>query len=297
MELYQLKTFKMVAEEGNLTRAAKRLYASQPAVSAHIKALEDELGISLFLRTPRGMVLTADGAKLKGHADRAIATIDGMISEAGKMRGILRGELRIGINAEPETLCIPDLFASMQTRHPDLHIHLLQSMTGEVLNKLESGLLDAGFMYGENDSERLFTAELRKLRLVVAAPVGWQEEIARAPAKKLGKFPWIMTPGDCPFHTVASDFFRRHGLSPQQVALVDQESIIKSMIRAGAGLSLLLEQDAMVDVAAGKLVVWAEEELCLTLSIACLKRRKNEPMLQTLFSILSRIWDPFATDD
>jgi DNA-binding transcriptional LysR family regulator len=286
----------MIAEEGNLTRAARRLNASQPAVSAHVKALEDELGLALFLRTPKGMVLTADGLKLKEHADRVLATIEEMSDAAGRMRGLLQGELRIGINAEPETLRIPELFTCMKTHHPGLHIHLLQAMTGEVLNKLEEGALDAGFMYGENGSERLWVTKLKQMRLVVAGPNSWRNRLAAATAAQLGSFPWITTPGDCPFHTVAEDFFKRHGLEPQQVAVVDQESIIRSMVRAGAGLSLLQEQEVIGDVASERLAIWAKEPLTMTLSFACLKRRKDEPRLQTLFSILSRIWEPEATD-
>ena len=291
MELYQLKTFTVVAEEGNLTRAAKRLYASQPAVSAHIKALEDELGLSLFQRTPKGMLLTADGVKLKAHAERVLTTIDEMTREADKMRGVLQGELRIGINAEPETLRISDLFSTMKADHPELHIHLLQAMSGEVLQKSESDVLDAGFMYGDIDGERLYAAELQKLPLVVAGPGEWQADLAGATAKDLGTFPWIMTPDDCPFHTVASELFNRHGIAPQRVALVDQESIIKSMIRAGVGLSLMLKQDVVEDANSGKLAIWEGEELYLKLSIACLKRRRDEPILQALFANLARIWE------
>lgn len=296
MELYQLKTFTMVAEEGNLTRAAKRLYASQPAVSAHIKALEDELGVSLFLRTPKGMVLTAAGRELKEHADRVLATIEEMVRAAGKMRGVLQGELRIGINALPETLRIPELFTKVRKHHPGLQIHLLQAMTGEVVERLENGSLDAGFMYGEHEQEKILVTELRQLRLVVAGPAKWHTELAQAPAESLGIFPWIMTPDDCPFHTVAVEFFARHDLQPLQIALVDQESLIKTMIRTGAGLSLLLEEEVAADAAGGHLAVWKEEELRITLSIACLKRRQDEPMLQALFSVLSRIWEPAAAD-
>ena len=73
MELYHLKTFVTVAEEGHLTRAAERLFTSQPAISAHIKALEEELGVTLFERTPKGMQLSPAGAQLLAQAQRTLA--------------------------------------------------------------------------------------------------------------------------------------------------------------------------------------------------------------------------------
>ncbi len=289
MELYQLRTFKMVAEEGHLTRAAKRLHASQPAVSAHIKNLEEELGISLFLRTPKGMILTADGRKLKEHADKALAVVQEMEIEAKSLRKTLNGTLRIGINAEPDSLRIPELFSVIKLQYPNIRLHLLQSMTGEVLNKLEDGLLDAGFMYGESTSSRIFTIPLQKQRLVVAGPIAWKDRLSKAKAGELGQYPWIMTPDDCPFQFITLDFFKRHNLQPAQVAVIDQETIIRTMIKAEVGLSLLLEEDVAKD--GDKLAVWKKEQLFMQVSIACLDNRKEEPMLQTLFSLLSCIWD------
>lgn len=289
MELYQLRTFKMVAEEAHLTRAAKRLNASQPAISAHIKNLEEELGVSLFLRTAKGMLLTPDGRKLKEHADKALAIIGDMAIEAKNLRKTISGELRIGIHSEPESLRIPELFSTINIKYPNLHLHLLQSMTGEILNKLEDGVLDAGFIYGKSSSERISSVHLQQLQVVVTGPAGWDERLSSTKAENLDQFPWIMTPTDCPFHTVTQDFFVKYNLTPSQVAVTDQESIIKTMIKAEVGLSLLLLQDVVNDEE--NLVVWNDEVLHLQLSIACLKTRKNEPMLQTLFSVLTEIWD------
>jgi len=292
MELYQLKTFAMVADEGNLTRASKRLHTSQPAISAQIKALEDELGVSLFIRTPKGMTLTADGVRLREHAGNVLSSVAELEREAGQMRGVLRGTLRIGINAEPQMLQVAELFAEMRAQHPDLHLHLLQAMTGEVLSKLEGDELDAGFMYGTVQSERIYFTELRQLEVVVAGAHHLQDELAAASAQELGKYPWIVTPQDCPFYTISSQFFHRHGLDPQHAALIDDESIIKVMVKNGTGLSLLLRQDAMAGTPEERLAVWDKEKLHLQLSIGCLQRRREEPMLQTLFAILSRIWQP-----
>ncbi len=78
MELYQIKTFVVVAEEGNMTRAAKRLHASQSTISLHIKSLEEEFDVRLFLRTPKGMQPTPEGKQLLEKA-RDILDSDGKI--------------------------------------------------------------------------------------------------------------------------------------------------------------------------------------------------------------------------
>jgi len=291
MELYQLRTFVMVADEGNLTRASKRLHASQPAVSAQIKALEDDLGVSLFIRSPKGMLLTADGLKLRQHANRILSAAATMESEAERMRGSLRGTLRIGLNAAPETLRVAELFDAMREQHPDLNLHLLQAMTGEVAIKLESGELDAGFMFGINHSDRLFLLELQQMELVVVGPRHLQNDFICLEPADFARYPWITTPEDCPLQAASSSFFARHGLAPQQVALVDDETIIRAMVKNGVGLSLMLRQDAEIGGADGQLAIWQKEKLPMALSIACLARRKEEPMLQTLFSQLSRIWE------
>ncbi len=290
MELYQLKTFSMVAEEGNLTRAAKRLFASQPAVSAHIKSLEDELGVSLFQRSPKGMMLTAAGIQVKMHADKVFEDIDELVSAARRLKSIVQGKLRIGINSEPESLRITEFFDTMKADHPDIQTHLLQCMSGEVFEKLANDVLDAGFMYGNAQSEKMHIHELRQLRLIIAGPLDWQNKLKNITPEELGRFPWIMTPENCPFNAVAANFFEKYGLNPQQVALVDQESILKSVVKAGAGLAFLLEDDVVTSAGRPDIAVWSDEEIYLPLSIVCLKRRKDEVLLETLFSTLSRVW-------
>lgn len=290
MELYQLKTFAMVAEEGNLTRAAKRLFASQPAVSAHIKALEDELGINLFQRSPKGMMLTAAGIQVKMHADKVLTDIDELVSAARRLKSKVQGKLRIGINSEPDSLRITEFFDTMKADHPEIQTHLLQCMSGDVFEKLADDELDAGFMYGHAESDRMHIQELRQLRLIIAGPLAWQDELKNLSPEDLGRFPWIMTPAKCPFHAAAENFFEKHNIKPKQVALVDQESILKSVVKAGAGLSFLLEHDVVVSDDIADLAVWSGEEIYIPLSIVCLKRRKEEMLLETLFSTLGRVW-------
>src|SRR5687768_6022630 len=101
MELYQLRTFLTVAEEGNLTRAAEKLFTSQPAVSAQVKALEDELGMRLFERKSKGMQLTQAGKALCEQARRVVNAARDFKHSADGLRGAVSGELVVGLNNRP----------------------------------------------------------------------------------------------------------------------------------------------------------------------------------------------------
>ncbi|MEP6610162.1 MAG: LysR family transcriptional regulator, partial [Burkholderiaceae bacterium] len=87
MELYQLRSFAAIAETGQLTRAAEKLHVSQPAVSAQLKALEEELEFALFERTPNGMVLTAAGKRLLAEADKVLAAAQHLQNHARMLKG------------------------------------------------------------------------------------------------------------------------------------------------------------------------------------------------------------------
>src|SRR5215831_12904146 len=87
MELNRLRSFAAVAEAGHLTRAAEKLHISQPALSAQIKALEDELDLSLFERTPAGMTLTEAGKRLLGEAEKVLAAAQALRAEARSLKG------------------------------------------------------------------------------------------------------------------------------------------------------------------------------------------------------------------
>src|SRR6187399_3066109 len=101
MELYQLRSFAAVAELGHLTRAAERLHVSQPAVSAQIKALEDELGVSLFERVSSGMVLTSAGRKLLPAAEKVLDAAQALRMRAKGLQGQIVGRARVGTVSDP----------------------------------------------------------------------------------------------------------------------------------------------------------------------------------------------------
>ncbi len=295
MELYQLKNFKMVAEVGNLTKASKRLFTSQPAVSSHIKSLEEELGVQLFVRSQKGMELTDHGAELKTYADQILAVAESMVSHAKTLQSRLSGELRIGLNSESDILRIADLYRKLSCTNPGLKISFLQSSSGEVLNNLEDNRIDAGFIYGVNQSDKIENVLLSEFELVVAGASSLPESFIRCSPDELNGYPWITTPADCPFHTVLNHLFSKYNLAPEEILLADQEQTINTMVRNGAGLALMLQRDVAKEPE--KYKVWCNDDLQLQLSIAYLKRRRVDPVIQQLLLLLKSIWKSEDTSE
>jgi DNA-binding transcriptional LysR family regulator len=135
MEFFQLRTFVTVAEEGHLTRAAERLHTSQPAVSAHIKSLEEELGVLLFKRLPKGMQLTAAGKRLREKAVKTLDLENEIRIQAKLLREGITGVVTLGMNINPRYLKISELFATVKTDSPGVELHLLQKASWEVLKE------------------------------------------------------------------------------------------------------------------------------------------------------------------
>jgi len=115
MELYQLRSFVAVAELGQLTRAAERLHVSQPALSAQIKSLEDELATVLFERGAAGMTLTPAGRQLLPRAERVLAAAQALRAEALALRGEVSGRIRLGTVGDPELTRLPDVLRRART--------------------------------------------------------------------------------------------------------------------------------------------------------------------------------------
>jgi len=139
MEIHQLKTFVAVAREGSITRASERLYLSQPAVSAHIKAIEETLGLTLFERTPRGMSVTGDGQRLLVKAELALAAHRELIDEATRLKGRLTGRLRLGAAGNSSTAALGRFLTVLSERCPEVEVALRHGTSFEVLHGILSG--------------------------------------------------------------------------------------------------------------------------------------------------------------
>ncbi|MDX2029452.1 MAG: LysR family transcriptional regulator [Blastocatellia bacterium] len=169
--LYPLHVFRLVARSGSATRAARELRISQPAVSAHLRALEQRFGEPLFERTPQGMLLTEIGEIVLEQANRLFALHQDLPALADAARGQVRGEVVVAASSTPGAYCVPDLLRRFQEKHPQARATLLVGDSAEVLTWLREYRAPMGVMGEMSMDAGLHREEIGadELRLVTAA--------------------------------------------------------------------------------------------------------------------------------
>lgn len=291
MELYQLKTFVAVAEEGNLTKASERIHASQPAVSAHIKALEEELGLPLFLRTPRGMQLTEAGKGLKLKADTILLAANDMVNQAKSYREELTGDLTIAINTDPDFLCVSELLSMMSEAHPKLNLKIHLSSSNIILKEVRDRKLDAGFCFFDNPFAEVEAIQLQEIPVQVVAPASWSAKVEGKSIDQLAVMPWIRPTQDCPFMKIIEGVFEDSGIRMSNYIEADSEDVLRQFVATGKGISLLKQSDADALVKSGDAVICdVGPALSLTISFLYAKNRESDPLINALVDVVRQIW-------
>lgn len=290
MELYQLRGFVAVAEAGHLTRAAEKLHVSQPAVSAQIKALEDELDLVLFDRTSSGMVLTSAGERLLVDAEKVLSAAQALRNVAKALKGELTGKVRVGTSSDPGFIRVGEFLNTTIARHPLLQVELHQAVTGAAFAQVVDGELDASFYYGEIAHPGVAGLRLRSSTYRVAAPAAWKRRVVDAGWSAIALQPWIITPSISTHHKLVRELFDKHGIEPTRVVEADQESVIANLVMSGVGLSLIREDLALEKETAGQICLWGDVHLETTLWFIYQVARQDDPAIRALLEVLRDIW-------
>lgn len=184
MEFRLLRTFRVVAEELSFTRAAEKLFLAQSSVSAQVRALEEDLGVRLFDRIGRGIMLTDAGEKLMHYARRLEDLSEEMRADVASSEQ-LRGSLTIRM---PETLAaeyMPRVVEKYHAENPEVQINFINCDDARLREELNSGAIDLAFLLtDEVVSENVTVSILGSERLVLVA----------APDHPLAQIPHIQSP-------------------------------------------------------------------------------------------------------
>ncbi|WP_320171351.1 LysR family transcriptional regulator [Maridesulfovibrio sp.] len=291
MELYQIKTFVVVAEEGNMTRAAKRLHASQSTISLHIKSLEDEFGLRLFLRTPRGMQPTSDGNALLDRARAVLDSVEALESEARNRKGELSGVARVGLQTSSIYLRTPQLISCIKENFPGLTLHLVQMPTWSILADLAARKLDGGFFYSNCPPKDINCILLEKTVLHVVGPAAWKDRMENAGWEDLSKLDWIWTPEECSFNVKLKETFSARGLDVSKVMIADSEETHNALVKSGNGITVMRGDEAAEGVNNGSFYIWPGGHIEIGMYFGFPHNKDGDPLVRALIDCVEKVWN------
>ncbi|MDM8359277.1 MULTISPECIES: LysR family transcriptional regulator [Burkholderiales] len=288
MEIYQLRTFIAVAREGSITRASDLLFLSQPAISAHIKSLEEELELTLFERTPRGMSLTTDGSQLLVKADQMMNVHREMMEEARRIKGRLCGEVRLGSVRNSSTHVLSRILGELSSSFPDVEVKLLYGTSAEIAKGIRNGNLDAGLFFdADTEDDTIAHVELQRVGIFLTAPPGLVRNTWQPNWAELSELPWVCPVSNTCCGTVAEQIFQLHSFRPKRILSVDLESVTRTLIAGGVGVGLLHEETAFEARQKGEVELIGESpQQKIRLVFSSLTGKAHDPIISAITNIV-----------
>jgi DNA-binding transcriptional LysR family regulator len=290
VDLNQLRSFVTVAQFGHLTRAAEALHLSQPAISAHIKALEEQFGVTLFERSSSGMALTPSGRRLLAEAAQILEAVAHLKHSAQELRGEPTGSLRLGTVLEPSLLRVGDVLLLARDRYPQIEIELHHVMSSDALAQVRAGGLDASFYFGPQPEADLSSIPLRDVLYRVAIPAAWADELVDAPWETLAQRPWIVAPEPSTHRQLVMGLFRDRAPQPERIVEADNEPVINNLVESGVGISLVRDEIASQSADAGRSAIWPGSTVATKLWLVHSADRAGDPLLAALVEVLGEVW-------
>lgn len=152
MDVRQLRYFVSIVDYGSLGKAAEKLYVAQPSLSQQMARLEEELGVTLLLRSNHGVTPTAEGDALYRHARLVLRQMEQLKQEVTKGAGAESGTVAVGLPTTMASVLAVPLFERIQDQYPGIRLQFFESMSGYLNELLANGRLDLGILFRELDT-------------------------------------------------------------------------------------------------------------------------------------------------
>ncbi|PZF62316.1 LysR family transcriptional regulator [Curtobacterium sp. MCBD17_034] len=242
METRLLEQFVAVADEGNVTRAAARLFAAQSTVSAGLQSLERELGGALFDRVGRRLTLSPLGEALLPDARAALGAVERLRDGAVTADAQLRGRVRVGIFANMDIVDLPRIITTFHARHPLVDVHLSASAAGTtgLAEDLRAGRLDLAFTALPQDPPGIAVTPLRALPFrVYVAPRHRLADHAVVSLAELADEPFVDTARGFGNRIILDAALRDRGIRRRIVAEMNDLPSVVRFAATGLGVAVV----------------------------------------------------------
>lgn len=243
--LSQYKIFYEVAKAGNISRAAKELYISQPAISKSISKLEDSLGVSLFTRNSRGVQLTSEGELLFHHTESAFEALNRGENELKRIKDFNIGHLRIGVS---NTLCkyilLPYLKGFIE-KYPHVKITIESQSTTHTISMLEQQHIDLGLIAEPSSRKPLIFVPVMDIQDIFVSTKPYLDNLYLREGRNTDIFQTgniLLLDRNNMTRKYIDEYLSEHQIVPGQVLEVNTMDILIEFAKIGLGIGCVIRE-------------------------------------------------------
>jgi DNA-binding transcriptional LysR family regulator len=277
LAIYHLETLLWIARLGTFRAAADRLHTTQPAISARVREIENQLGIQLFRREGRGVVLTARGRQLVQDCEPLLAGFERALLEAGNYAGAT-GVVRIAAGEIAAASCLPQFTGQILCDLPGVTLQIDVDLTARMVQNLLASTRDIAFLVGPVASPGLRTEQIGEVALL------WLTSSLIDSAKNLGSDIPIWSVGEnSPLYAVTREYLAITSTAHCSINTCSNVQTMLEIVSLGSGAALFPETMARGHLGDGRLVEVRPRppsNICLQVAI---RANETDPVILEIF--------------
>ena len=237
MDIKQLKYFIAIAEEGSISKAAKRLHMAQPPLSQQLKAMESELGVELFERSTRKLEITSSGQAMYHKAKQILKLMDIAIKEVKDISDGLAGKLSIGTGSAAGATFLPQIISNFHSKFPNISFEIIDEDTPRIIELLSKGFIDIGIIRTPYNTEGFKVINLPEEPMIVASKTDyWDKNRKVITIKELNQLPLVLHRR---YEKTIGELCNKKGFSPNIICKSNDVRTILLLSNAGIGVAII----------------------------------------------------------
>ena len=284
MNIKQLRYFLVVAEEKQITSAAKRLYIAQPPLSYQLKQLEKELGAQLFKRTAHGIELTDAGQILQSYASEILSLSESVKNQVHKTVSGELGTIAIGMASSSTGLIPMKSFQDLTKFYPEINFDIYEDNTFGIIDKLEKKTIDLGIVRTPYNRNGINAKTLTTERMMAVTVDPKFKDKTELRIKDLNEQPLIIYRR---FEEIFNQTFAHHGIKPFYAVKCDDSRTAITWAKRKMGIALVPESIASTYVP-DDLIPIKHSNWITHLQLVWRKDQKVTPLMKRIIDSLSR---------
>jgi len=254
MDFDQLETFLEVARLSSFSRAAEKRFRTQPAISAQIRALEEEIGARILDRSGGKVSITAAGKLFQKYAEETLEARKAVLTAIAETERVPRGEIIVGANEGTCLHILPEEFAQFKKQYPDVAVNIKSADYAKILDSVIDNSVDFGVVSMPVSDPRLTVVLIHRDELVIIVPP--QHPLAKLKSATIAdaaRFPLVVPKAG---HTrdALEDLFYENKLKPRYAMELDSSELLKRFVAADVGVGFIARSNVQEDVRANVLV-------------------------------------------